>query len=76
VGEADNTESDEGNSRLSQLADESFSTQIQRWNPPLPLADIDNEYLAKKGVFDLPPPQYMYVKTTDLYRVLLTSQGT
>ncbi|CAG7566052.1 unnamed protein product [Fusarium equiseti] len=59
VGEAETTESDEGNSRLSQLADESFSTHIQRWNPPLQLDDIDNEYLAQKGVFDLPPPQYM-----------------
>ncbi|KAJ4253347.1 hypothetical protein NW762_010502 [Fusarium torreyae] len=31
----------------------------QRWNKPPQLDDIDNEYLAKKKVFDLPPPQHM-----------------
>jgi hypothetical protein len=37
----------------------SFDTQVRRWNPPLQLDDIDNDYLAKKKVFELPPAQYM-----------------
>ncbi|KAF4949248.1 hypothetical protein FSARC_13554 [Fusarium sarcochroum] len=31
----------------------------QHWNKPAQLDDVDNEYLAKKKVFDLPPAQYM-----------------
>ncbi|RGP77145.1 cutinase transcription factor 1 beta [Fusarium longipes] len=37
----------------------SFNTQLRRWNPPLQLDDIDNEYLVKKGVFKLPSFQQM-----------------
>ncbi|GKU16401.1 unnamed protein product [Fusarium langsethiae] len=36
-----------------------FNTQIRNWNPLLQLDEVDNEYLTKKGVFKLPPPQYM-----------------
>ncbi|KAF4451650.1 hypothetical protein F53441_5329 [Fusarium austroafricanum] len=39
--------------------DDSFNTQIHHWNPPPQLDDIDNEYLIKKKLFELPPPRYM-----------------
>ncbi|KAF5672303.1 cutinase transcription factor 1 beta [Fusarium heterosporum] len=38
---------------------DSFDNQLRRWNPPLELDDIDNEYLTKKKVFELPSQQYM-----------------
>ncbi|KAL6232810.1 hypothetical protein BDW75DRAFT_216838 [Aspergillus navahoensis] len=52
-------QSDASDSKSNGGRDDSFDTQIQRWNPPLQLDDIDNEYLAKKKVFELPPPRYM-----------------
>ncbi|KAF4992927.1 hypothetical protein FGRMN_6871 [Fusarium graminum] len=40
---------------------DSFDNQLRRWNPPLELDDVDNEYLTKKKVFELPSQQYMDV---------------
>ncbi|KAI2733482.1 transcriptional regulator family: Fungal Specific TF [Penicillium roqueforti] len=37
----------------------SFSTRNCRWAKQPQLDDIDNEFLAKKGVFDLPPSRYL-----------------
>ncbi|KAF9768190.1 Fusaric acid cluster transcription factor fub12 [Fusarium sp. DS 682] len=39
--------------------DDSLNSQIHHWNPPPQLDDVDNEYLAKKKVFELPPPRFM-----------------
>ncbi|EKJ73845.1 hypothetical protein FPSE_05968 [Fusarium pseudograminearum CS3096] len=39
--------------------DNCLQTQMRGWNPLLQLDDVDNEYLAKKGVFKLPAPQHM-----------------
>lgn len=57
-------QSDVDEPRPNGEPDDSFNDQIRRWNPPLQLDDIDNEYLTKKGVFQLPPPQYMYVSSS------------
>lgn len=58
-GAASHSDTGESNSASGDI--HSFDTQIRRWNPPLQLDDIDNEYLAKKKVFELPPAQYMSV---------------
>ncbi|KAH8124073.1 fungal-specific transcription factor domain-containing protein [Trichoderma asperelloides] len=39
--------------------EESFTPRNCLWTKLPQLDDIDNEYLAKKGVFDLPPPQHL-----------------
>ncbi|KAG5657357.1 hypothetical protein KAF25_005921 [Fusarium avenaceum] len=56
-GAASHSDTGESNSASGDI--NSFDTQIRRWNPPLQLDDIDNEYLTKKKVFELPPAQYM-----------------
>lgn len=37
----------------------SFTPRNCLWTNLPQLDDIDNEYLVKKGVFDLPPPRYL-----------------
>ncbi|QPC70647.1 hypothetical protein HYE68_001399 [Fusarium pseudograminearum] len=44
--------------------DNCLHTQMRGWNPLLHLDEVDNEYLAKKGVFKLPAPQHMYVDSS------------
>lgn len=39
--------------------EESFTPRNCLWTKLPQLDDIDNEYLVKKGVFDLPPPRYL-----------------
>ncbi len=39
--------------------EDSFTPRNCLWTKLPQLNDIDNEYLVKKGVFDLPPPHYL-----------------
>ncbi|OBS24503.1 hypothetical protein FPOA_05044 [Fusarium poae] len=51
-------QNDAGNSATND-EDNCFNTQIRNWNPLLQLDEVDNEYLSKKGVFELPLPKHM-----------------
>ncbi|GFP51862.1 fusaric acid cluster transcription factor FUB12 [Trichoderma asperellum] len=46
--------------------EESFTPRNCLWTKLPQLDDIDNEYLAKKGVFDLPPPQHFLHAPVDV----------
>ncbi len=39
--------------------EDSYTPRNCLWTKLPQLDDIDNEYLVKKGVFDLPPPHYL-----------------
>ncbi|KAJ4215839.1 hypothetical protein NW759_009699 [Fusarium solani] len=39
--------------------DDDLIPRIRLWNKPPELDEVDNEFLTKKGVFDLPAPCYM-----------------
>ncbi|KAJ3542440.1 hypothetical protein NM208_g4098 [Fusarium decemcellulare] len=44
---------------FSVMHEDGLAFRNQHWNKPPQLDDIDNEFLAKKGVFDLPPQHYL-----------------
>lgn len=47
--------------------EETFTSQIRHLYKPPQLNDFDKEFLAKKGVFDLPPQRYMCVMVQPLH---------
>ncbi|KAH6890680.1 hypothetical protein B0T10DRAFT_486434, partial [Thelonectria olida] len=47
------------NTPFSSKPDNALTPQARPWNKPPQLDDIDEEYLAKKGVFKLPPPHHL-----------------
>ncbi|KAF5021534.1 hypothetical protein F66182_6416 [Fusarium sp. NRRL 66182] len=59
VNDTSTDETDTGDHHSNHAPDDDFNTQVHRWNPQQQLDDIDSEYLAKKRVFELPPPRHM-----------------
>ncbi|KAI8713678.1 Zn(2)-C6 fungal-type domain-containing protein [Fusarium sp. LHS14.1] len=59
VDDTSASQTDANDHQSNDGPDDSFNTQIHHWNTPPQLDDIDNEYLAKKKVFELPPPRCM-----------------
>ncbi|KAF5550813.1 cutinase transcription factor 1 beta [Fusarium napiforme] len=59
VNDTSAAQTDASDHQSNDEPDDSFNSQIHHWNPPPQLDDVDNEYLAKKKVFELPPPRFM-----------------
>ncbi|KAF5574293.1 cutinase transcription factor 1 beta [Fusarium pseudocircinatum] len=59
VNDTSAAQTDASDHQSNEEPDDSFNSQIHHWNPPPQLDDVDNEYLAKKKVFELPPPRFM-----------------
>ncbi|KAF5587637.1 cutinase transcription factor 1 beta [Fusarium subglutinans] len=62
VNDTSAAQTDASDHQSNDEPDDSFNSQIHHWNPPPQLDDVDNEYLAKKKVFELPPPRDDIVK--------------
>ncbi|KAF4957113.1 hypothetical protein FGADI_3332 [Fusarium gaditjirri] len=59
VNDTSAAQTDASDHQSNDEPEDSFNSRIHHWNPPPQLDEVDNEYLAKKKVFELPPPRFM-----------------
>ncbi|KAF5979580.1 cutinase transcription factor 1 beta [Fusarium bulbicola] len=75
VNDTSAAQTDASDHQSNDEPDDSFNSQIHHWNPPPQLDDVDNEYLAKKKVFELPPARFMQVHRTSVNKASFFSKA-